>query len=234
MVDPEITPEHGVTRYIRDPTQGPACAIAAGTAAIYRNYFALVDGGVGQTRDRQIDCLRDVGAALGNRDNALWTMRNGYAMCSEEGLSSIERTLAGLDEDARDSLRGRLRVGVHWDVEVTGADRTDLVVSQVFCSALPVSYTPIPAERWRSFATLVLEAAYEATLWAAVVNADRHSSNVVYLTQLGGGAFGNRADWIQAAMRRAFSSFHDVPLDVRVVSRRQPSPELTRLTRASD
>jgi hypothetical protein len=52
----------------------------------------------------------------------------------------------------------------------------------------------------------------------------------VYLTQLGGGAFGNRADWIHAAMRRAFSSFHDVSPDVRVVSRRQPDPELVKLS----
>jgi hypothetical protein len=32
MVGPGVTPEQGVTRYIGDPTQGPACAIAAGLA----------------------------------------------------------------------------------------------------------------------------------------------------------------------------------------------------------
>ncbi len=66
MTGPHVTPEDGVTRYIDDHTQGPACAIAAGAATVYRNYFAPVDGHVGQTRDRQIDCLRDLGAALGN------------------------------------------------------------------------------------------------------------------------------------------------------------------------
>ena len=45
------------------------------------------------------------------------------------------------------------------------------LVSQAFCSALPVSYSRIPSDRWKSFASLVLEGAYEATLWAAVVNA---------------------------------------------------------------
>ena len=50
MVGPDITPEAGITRCQNDITQGPACAIAAGTATIYRNYFASVDGGVGQTR----------------------------------------------------------------------------------------------------------------------------------------------------------------------------------------
>lgn len=48
-----MTPEHGVTRYERDPTQGPAYAIAAGAGTIYRNYFAPVEGGVGETRRRQ-------------------------------------------------------------------------------------------------------------------------------------------------------------------------------------
>lgn len=34
---PEVTPENGVTIYEHDHTQGPACAIAAGAATIYRN-----------------------------------------------------------------------------------------------------------------------------------------------------------------------------------------------------
>ena len=49
MVSPDVTPEDGVTRYQNDPTQGPACAIAAGAATIYRNYFAPIDGSEGQT-----------------------------------------------------------------------------------------------------------------------------------------------------------------------------------------
>ena len=105
MTAPHVTPEDGVTRYQRDPTQGPACAIAAGAATIYRNYFAEVDGAQGQTAQRQIDCLRDVGEALGNDANRLWTMRNGYAMCSEAGLRAIRARLLPLDEHALDELQ---------------------------------------------------------------------------------------------------------------------------------
>src|SRR4051812_43978744 len=50
MVAPTVTPEDGVTGYQYDRTQGPACAIAAGAATIYRNYFAPVGNRVGQTR----------------------------------------------------------------------------------------------------------------------------------------------------------------------------------------
>jgi len=61
MTGPEVSPEDGVTRYQHDRTQGPACAIAAGAATIYRNYFAPVDGRDGQTAERQFDGLADLG-----------------------------------------------------------------------------------------------------------------------------------------------------------------------------
>jgi hypothetical protein len=48
MVSPAVTPEQGVTRYQHDHTQGPACAIAAGAATIYRNYFVPINGSYGQ------------------------------------------------------------------------------------------------------------------------------------------------------------------------------------------
>ena len=230
MTGPHVTPEHGVSRYAFDRTQGPACAIAAGAATIYRNYFALADGHAGQTQDRQIDCLRDVGAALRNDDNWLWTMRNGYALCTESGLASIAETLDAMSVAERDWLRDQLRVGLHWDVEVTKRIAPPgLLVSQVFCSALPVAYTDIPSRRWQTFATLVLEAAYEATLWAAVLNMHRTSSNVVYLTRVGGGAFGNETAWIDGAIQRALHVVAGARLDVRLVSYGQPDPELLRL-----
>ncbi|MCM5571030.1 hypothetical protein M6I34_10990 [Burkholderiaceae bacterium FT117] len=219
MIGPEVTPEDGVSRYAGDHTQGPACAVAAGAATIYRNYFAPANGQSGQTAARQVDALADLGAALGNQGERLWKMRNGYALCTAEGLGEIEARLAAASAAEVDALRDRLRIGLHWDVEVTDArSEPRPVVSQAFCSALPVAYTGIPARRWRAFATLVLEGAYEATLWAAALNAARGASNIVYLTRLGGGAFGNEPEWIDAAMRRALGLARDVALDVRIVS----------------
>lgn len=229
MAGPVVTPEDGVTRYINDHTQGPACAIAAGAATIYRNYFVPVDGHVGQTRARQIDCLRDLGTALGNDRDMLWTMTNGYALCTEKGLATIERRLEALDPQETDELRDLLRVGIHCGVEVTDARQAGLAVSQAFCSALPVAYSNIPAARWKSFAVLILEGAYEATLWAAVINAHRAPSNVLFLTELGGGAFGNTPRWIHDAMRRALKKVVGVALDVRFLSYQQPDRELERL-----
>jgi len=97
MTGPDVTPEHGVTRYQDDHTQGPACAIAAGAATIYRNYFAQTVGGCGQTRDRQLDGLADLGEALsaaaGRPVGELWQMQNGYALCTADGLKAIAEHL---------------------------------------------------------------------------------------------------------------------------------------------
>jgi hypothetical protein len=164
MTGPDVTPEHGVTRYQYDLTQGPACAIAAGAATIYRNYFAPVADGVGQTADRQLDGLAEVGqalsAALSKPAADLWRMRNGYALCKRVGLEAISRHLAVLDHNGLDALRGKLAIAVQSDVEVTDdAGNPGQLVSQAFCSALPVAYTDVPSRFWRDFATLVLEAA---------------------------------------------------------------------------
>ncbi|MBV8193718.1 MAG: hypothetical protein JO339_41315, partial [Alphaproteobacteria bacterium] len=91
-----------------------------------------------------------------------------------------------------EALRSLLRIGIHRDVEVTdGAGVSGPLVSQAFCSALPVAHGRVTRSKWVGFATLVLEAAYEATLWAAVLNARRGTSATVLLTRVGGGAFGN-------------------------------------------
>lgn len=230
MSGPSVTPEYGVTRYALDLTQGPACAMAAGAATIYRNYCLPVRGTPGQTATRQVDCLQDIGETLGNLDGSLWHMRNGYAMCHEAGLAEIHAQMAASTASGLDALRDRLRVGVHADVEVTRPNTpSGQRVTQVFCSALPVRYTPVPPERWQAFATLVLEGAYEATLWAAAEQAARGGSNIVFLTLLGGGAFGNPLEWIYAAIRRALAVVRGVDFDVRIVSRREPTDELRNL-----
>jgi hypothetical protein len=228
MTGPDVSPEDGVTRYVYDHTQGPACAIAAAAATVYRNYLVPIGGHVGQSRDRQIDCLSDLGAELGNETNDLWAMRNGYALCTEEGLATVARKLDELDVRGVDKLRDLIRIGIHSRVQVTDVEGEQLV-SQAFCSALPVSYSRIPSERWKSLATLVLEGAYEATLWAAVLNAHNSGSNIVFLTRLGGGAFGNEPPWIHHAMRRALTKVTDIGLDVRVVSYGKADAALERL-----
>jgi hypothetical protein len=236
MTGPGVTPEQGVTIYQHDHTQGPACAIAAGAATIYRNYFAPLGGSHGQTADRQLDGLADLGWALSEAlkqpVGSLWEMRNGYALCSSLGLDAISVLIGRLPPEQVDALRAKLRIGIHSNVEVTDAEGEQRpVVSQAFCSALPVAYSRVAPAHWKAFASLILEAAYEATMLAAVLNKQRGGADVVLLTLLGGGAFGNADDWIYGAVRRALTIMSDFALDVRLVSYREPSFVVQQLIR---
>lgn len=151
-------------------------------------------------------------------------------MCTSDGFIAITAHLGTLSPDRTDALREALCIGVHSQVEITDPPAAQTVrVTQAFCSALPVAYSAVPAARWAPFASLVLEAAYEAALWAAVLNSKRTGCNTVMLTRLGGGVFGNPGDWIDAAMRRAFRLAIGVDLDVRLVSFEPPSREILEL-----
>jgi len=217
MVSPSVTPEHGVGLYENDHTQGPACAVAAGAGTIFRNYFAIVNGQTGQSAGNQIDCLADIGEALGNSENRLWEMRNGYALASDSGLIEISNRLQAFSENELDELRKLLRIGIQWNTQVTLNDSKH-PVSQAYCSALPIAYSNHASNLWERFARLVLEASYEATICAAILNSRSNGNNRLFLTLVGGGAFGNATDWVIGGIQRALNLYEDVDLDVAIVS----------------
>lgn len=77
--------------------------------------------------------LADVGTDLRNTDNRLWTMRNGYALATGNGLDSLPD-----DHDL-------VRIGIHADT-----------VTQLYCSALPVTYTDASSEALEPLARMIL------------------------------------------------------------------------------
>ena len=228
MLSPDVTPDHGIDRYDRDPTQGPACAVAAGAGTLYRNYFVPLDGQIGQTEARQIDCLRDIGDALDNRGNRLWIMQNGYALATREGLTEIAERLRQCSDNEIDRLRGLLRIGVQWDTEVTIAPSRHLV-TQAYCSALPIGYSEHEADLWEPFARLILEAAYEAALCCGILNAAASGNDAVFLTKIGGGVFANPMGWIADAIGHAVQRHRGTGLKVALVSYRTPDPRIRHL-----
>ncbi len=222
MLGPHRTPEEGVDIYEYDATQGPASAIACGAATIYRNYFVNVNGIIGQSSDNQIDCLYDIGLVLGNENSQLWQMNNGYALANDYGLMHINKLLSAYSAAQYDNLKSKLRIGLQWNAEVTLNDRKE-TVNQVFCSALPVAYSDVSSDLWEPFARLVLEATYEATFRAALINYESNDrngegNNKLFLTLVGGGAFGNKIEWITDAIGKSLELFKNTPLDVRIVS----------------
>lgn len=228
---PETTPEDGVTGYALDPTQGPACALAAAPAAVYRNYFAPVDGEPGQRAGRQINTLSDLENALGSAP--FWSVRNGYTHSTAQQLERLNVLLAVSD---REHLLQHLRIGVQRGVEVPFSTRYRLrehphKINQTFCSAISCAYTPLPNALWHALACMVLDAAYEATLLAAAIDRDREQgSGRVWLTMLGGGVFGNDDIWIYRAIERALRRTQHLGLQVKLVHYRKlqrPYSELT-------
>ncbi|MEO8243075.1 MAG: hypothetical protein ABI832_12255 [bacterium] len=218
MARPDVTLEQGIARYAGDPTQGPACAMACAAGTIWRNYLVPVAGQTGQSAAQQLDMLADFGAALGNQDGQLWRMVNGYVRPQPGGLARVAKRLAGGNQA---ELRALVRVGVQRDTEVT-MDNAGHLVSQVYCSALPVAYADERVDDWAPFARLILEAAYLATLAIAAENARLTGNRRLYLTRLGGGAFGNPARWTTDAMATALSVYASADLDVGIVSHRNP------------
>lgn len=218
MASPSISPEDGVTRYQHDHTQGPACAMAAGPATLFRNYGIWVNSQQGQTSGQQVNTLHDIIAVL---DIQGIEMRNGYAMIDTDGLYDLSKKMKGITEVRREELKGLLKVGVHWNTAVTATGAPEgQKVTQVFCSALPIAYNKNRSlDLWEPLASLVLEACYEATVLIGVLNAQATGNPRVYLTRVGGGVFGNAGDWIDTAIEKALNKVSGSNLDVILVSR---------------
>lgn len=248
MTSKDATPDFGIWHYEDDRTQGPACSIACGAATLYRNYFAPVTTGgytqIGQTEACQINTLTDALAVIEDDPGDLVTFQNGYIDATVDQLKLIRNHLA--NEVTRKKMKARVRVGVQSDVQVTSSIRgtkahtsvgVPHLVTQVFCSACPVSHSGVrpggtglnwrtatdpdkneAKAHWEALARLILEATYEATMYAALMNAHSHNyeegSNRVFLTRVGGGDFGNAESWIDDAIEKVLAKFQHYDLIV--------------------
>jgi len=241
---PGVTPECGVSGYAFDNTQGPACALACASGAVFRNYFAVPatnnPGVAGQTEKSQINNLDGLEALLDNTTHGYWRVVNGYTFSDADALRRLEaeisrrRATGGME-----MLMESIKVGLHAHVGVDFVSRFKEVsvpttVTQIYCSALSCAYSGVANEEWCSLAQLVLDASYEATVWAAVLNhqdvASEGSRNV-YLTMLGGGVFGNDPEWIGGAIGRAIAKASARCADINVVvcHYRSVKPELVSI-----
>ena len=144
-------------------------------------------------------------------------MSNGYAFASEKGLENISQQIKALSVTEYEQLKAKLRIGLQWNTEVTISENKHLV-TQAYCSALPVGYSDHSTDLWEDFARLVLNASYEATFYAALLNYEQTGNNNNYLTLVGGGVFGNKPEWIFDAIESAILKFSKTPLNLKFVS----------------
>ena len=155
-------------------------------------------------------------------------MQNGYALALRSGLIEISNRLRALEENECDRLRKLLRIGVQWNTQVT-LNNTSHKVSQAYCSALPVAYSSHSSDLWEGFARLMLEASYEATICAAFLNWRSTSNNRLFLTLLGGGAFGNETSWILESIQRVLRLYENWNIAVSIVSYGRSNEDVRQL-----
>eukprot|EP00759_Apiculatamorpha_spiralis_P020586 PhF_6_TR25859/c0_g1_i1/m.36550 len=217
MVGPGVTPEKGITNYLKDQTQGPACALACPAATVFRNYKY---NGVGQGggEKHQIHNMKDVEQLLA--PTKYWKTQNGYVLpltaTAMKELGHRMETEAGLS----DKIVENIRVGLHWSTQVGTEELATQRVCQVFCSALPCSYCHLTKvlKDWTQFACAVLEASYDAVFAAAAIKSVQERTRItVLITKIGLGAFGNSAAWVRPAIDKACARYQQYPLDVFLV-----------------
>merc|ERR1711920_922145 len=91
FVSPSVKPEHGITGYIWDRTQGPACATACAPGTVVRNYFGV--DGQGQSQDRQVRNLSDVEKLLDNEHERFFEVVSGYTLSSPDRIQRLGNRL---------------------------------------------------------------------------------------------------------------------------------------------
>ena len=152
-------------------------------------------------------------------------MQNGYVLPTS--TTSIKQCSQRLLCDAKlvRDVEQALRIGVHWKTQVGLSDTQK--VTQVFCSAFPISYSDLSQDDWEPFARTILRSTYQSTLAVGAFLSMSYSRRVkVYLTKVGGGAFGNPDKWIADAISTAIKKYEMYPLDVYLVHYRCSAPDV--------
>ncbi len=184
---PHVVP---VQKYVHDSTQGPRASVSAFPGTFLRHYRATAADG---SRFVQTDkrCIELLGTVV---DSTIADVRSGYLQ------STGVRDMAALATALVDRF-DEVRVGVHADVEVVfGYDWGGTVptvpgalppqrISQVFTSTIALGgYSRDDGSKALAITRRqLLRAAYLGTLLAAI----DVGSQVVVLTMIGGGVFGN-------------------------------------------
>jgi len=191
LQDPDS--ENFTTKYIYDKTQGPAASISAGGAAVSRVYGVWMKDKPdkpdewAQTEKRQVNFLE----ALPEH----FPVTNGYVTCKDPNPRFPVKQWK--------KLLGMYQIGFHQSVQVTSGYRfadtrhKNQTIDQCFCAAMNLQQGGTGARNkglpdGEIKAQFLLDAAYHGTYLTALT----HKKQQLFLTMIGGGAFGNDKAWI--------------------------------------
>ena len=186
------------------------------------------------------DCFKDLRFQNGYifvKDNAQLDNINNYLLIPENFWKAMMAIKYVIQEDTP-------------VVDLSDGKILDHNVSQIYCSAYPVAYSTDPptmppgsksgvpgtsVKEYELLSSMILHAVYYSTLAYAVsrITPDEPRKKV-FLTKVGGGAFGNDVNIIDNAIYNAVSHFTAYPIDVYIVEYKDPDtivdPEVKPLT----
>lgn len=223
MSHPSIGPEQGISRYGRIWAQGPISALECLPATVYRNYFIEVEGEIGQTEKRQINLLKDLEEYLDNDKYDYWEMLNGYAIL--KNYKELEERIKNMSEGVRDAVKKKIRIGVQKDVDVTSVPEPHKV-NQIFCSSLPLSLCNVEPKEIETFARILLDAQYEASILAAkyLCKSDR-----LFLTSVGREVYREPRQLSNDSINKAREKYKDIDMNLHTAFFKFLSSEMGQL-----
>lgn len=202
--------------YVYDLTQGPAASLSALPGLLLRRHLLYYNPRTkpeswGQTLTTQLNFLSAISP------NVLTMSQAGYA----EFTQTQNRPLPTRNDYEN------IQIGLHTDIQVIGgqmlsATQQYLVfnpkqrINQVFTAAIDLANTNAifknePAAI--AWSQTVIDAAYQGTLLSAIAL----GKSKVFLTLVGGGAFGNKLSWISNTITRLKKMIMDSGLNATLI-----------------
>jgi len=208
-------------KYYLDFTQGPAASVSTGAAAIARVHAPFAERSIPisewcQTKSRQLNTLENL--------KQQFPITNGYVTFTGEEPAFPEHNSLEYQQ-----LMWKVSICYHRRCQVTTGHRNQNIlekvhdfnqtIDQVMCAAININQglNGIINGRCSDIETrcrFLLEVAYHATYLTAMVNHRSH----IYLTLVGGGAFGNKKEWIYDAILSAHRRWGSVSSSLRQVT----------------
>jgi len=194
-------------KYYLDCTQGPAASVSTAPAAIARVHAPFADRHTpvsewSQTKTKQLNTLENM--------KEHFPVMNGYVtLTGDEPVFPESNSFEYLQ------LMWKSMICYHRRCQVTSGHRTQNIlekiehnfshtVDQILCAAININQGLNGAINQRAKdienrCRFILELAYHSTYLSAIVNNRNH----IFLTLVGGGAFGNNKEWIYDAILSA-------------------------------
>jgi len=225
--------DKGINNYPRDNTQGPRASISAAPGLIYRHYYYFYND---ERKNWSYNLWRQRGQdATKNMDDYGYKLQlnlleelgvdcqNGYVW-DHGTIKNIREYDLTNDPNSFKLHSDYFRIGFHEGIQVafgltTKKDDDDdqshfynseQVINQVFAAALNIAQDPVCLGTTNEQAKLILAWTYEATLKSALIKGKKK----VFLTRIGGGAFGNKQKWIDKAIIDAVENLKNSGLEV--------------------